>query len=290
MKVLDRSGAKELLSSIETFLLDCDGVLFKGKTVFPQVPESLAHLEALGKQVFYVTNNSTGSRRKYAGKLGLPITQLNMYNSAYVTAKYVAERVPPNSKVFVIGEEGLFDELREVGLTPLGGPEFERRDYNCDHFDADPEVRAVIVGFDRHATYHKFTYAYKCVAEHGALFVATNTDAQFPLENSLIPGGGCFVAFLAHALQRQPVVVGKPEAPMFDIIQHTAPRPIDKSSTIMVGDRLDTDILFGKNAGIRTVLVLSGVTSLEQALNAPEHLRPDYIVDYFSWLSGLDPI
>lgn len=289
MKVLTFEETASLGESLKYILTDCDGVLFKGKTVFPLVPKSLSVLRSKGTKVLYITNNSTSSREAYLTKfthLGLPVTMDTFFSSAYVTALFTAEKVGKGSKVFCVGSQGLMEELRLAGLVVLGGPEYERRDYQCDHFEVDPEVRAVVVGFDRDISYHKFTYAFKCVKEHGAEFIATNTDAQFPLETSLIPGGGCFVAFLAHALGRQPTVVGKPEPPMFQVMSRVT-GGIDLDSAIMIGDRMDTDILFGKQAGVKTVLVTTGVHSLRDAMEAPEELQPDYVIEHFEWLAGV---
>lgn len=121
----------------------------------------------------------------------------------------------------------------------------------------DPEVGAVLCGLDMHINYKKIGKAFRYLRENeGCLFVATNMDSTFPTHGSVYPGGGATIAPLVFCSGRQPIVVGKPEKAMMDCILET--NHLDKSRTLMVGDRLDTDILFGKTSGIATLMVLTG--------------------------------
>jgi HAD superfamily hydrolase (TIGR01450 family) len=217
----DDAGA--LIGTHGTFLLDCDGVLFKGAEPIPGASETVAALRAAGKHVRFVTNNSTKTREDVLAKLhaaGLAGASIDeVCSSASVTARWLARELPAGAKVFVVGHAGLMHEIERAGLTPLGGAEYERPDYGCGPFEVDREVRAVVVAFDRRATYFKLAYAMRCATVAGARFVATNTDPQFPCEDGFIPGGGCNVAFVATAVGAQPTVIGKPEQLMMDVIK-----------------------------------------------------------------------
>ena len=134
----------------------------------------------------------------------------------------------------------------------------------------------VVIGIDRKFTYDKLRFAHAAITRGHAQFVATNRDATFPMEDGEIPGGGSLVAALATATGREPVTIGKPETHAYEAILHAA--GVTALESVMVGDRLDTDILVGRRAGARTLLVLTGVTSAVQAENAPPEQRPDLVI------------
>lgn len=177
----------------------------------------------------------------------------------------------------------------------LGGPEHDRLflDTVPDHFEVDPDVGAVVVGFDRYFNYHKLTYATMCVLHnHHCLFLATNCDARAHLNQAQEwPGGGTMVAALEKAIGRPPIVAGKPESHLFEL----ACRELGLSQTddaphmYMVGDRLDTDIAFGSRYGMTTLLVMTGVTD-ERMLREEGHgeQEPTWIIQSLSDLSGGD--
>jgi phosphoglycolate phosphatase len=150
----------------------------------------------------------------------------------------------------------------------------------------DPDVAAVVVGFDRHINYYKIQYATLCIRENpGCAFIATNTDAVTHLTDAQEwAGNGSMVGALKGSCQRDPIVVGKPAAFMLDYISKKF--NVRPDQMCMVGDRLDTDILFGKDGGLRTLLVLSGVTTEATLLSPKNTIAPDY---YTSCLGDLRP-
>mmetsp|Transcript_2880 Transcript_2880/g.10456 ORF Transcript_2880/g.10456 Transcript_2880/m.10456 type:complete len:347 (+) Transcript_2880:2023-3063(+) len=273
---------KALVDSVETFIFDCDGVIWKGDTLIEGVPETLAMLRAKGKKLFFVTNNSTKSRKGYLKKfesLGLTgMAPEEIFSSSFAAAAYL-ESIDFKGKVYVVGEVGIQEELDLIGCNHTGGPEDADQKINLapgQLLEHDKDVSAVIVGFDRNINYYKIQYATLCIRENpGCMFIATNTDAVTHLtEAQEWAGNGSMVGAIKGSTKKEPTVVGKPSQFMLDYIAEK--NSIRKDQICMVGDRLDTDILFGKDGGCQTMLVLSGVTT-EETLKSPENsIKPDY--------------
>ena len=266
-----------LSDSPRVYVFDLDGVLYRGAEAVPYAAETLARLRARpdAPRLFFLTNNSSQTRAHYRDKLtalGMPCDAEEIVTSASATAAYLRTRIAAEESVrrprraLAVGGEGIVDELERVGIAVerAGEPmvEGERFDF-------------VVVGLDRSFDYARLTRAQQAVLG-GALFVATNRDGQFPVEGGrVIPGGGSMVAALQAATDRVPVVVGKPEVHGLQTILDAA--GVEAREAVMVGDRLDTDILCGNALGVPTVFVLTGVTSLERAdalIAADPGLRP----------------
>ncbi|CAI0374196.1 unnamed protein product [Linum tenue] len=268
-QLLDLHSARALVDSVEAFLFDCDGVIWKGDKLIDGVPETLDLLRSKGKKLVFVTNNSTKSRRQYAAK----------FHSLGISV----------SEVYVIGMEGIVKELEQAGFTAIGGPEDaeKRAEWKSNTlFEHDKSVGAVVVGLDPYVNYHKLQYATLCVRENpGCLFIATNQDAVGHMTDlQEWPGAGCMVAALRGSTEREPIVVGKPSTFMMDFLLQKF--NISTSKMCMVGDRLDTDILFGQSSGCKTLLVLSGVTT-ETLLHSPSNqIKPDYYTTQVSDFIG----
>lgn len=258
-----------------TIVFDLDGVVYRGDTAVPGAIASLNLLQDAGHALRYLTNNSTRSREHYGRKLsglGIPTAPEQVMTSAYATSLYLAERGAAGKTVFVVGEHGLAEEMEGVGLRVLSVDAPERADF-------------VVVGLDRQFTYAKLERAYREVVA-GAEFVATNRDPTFPMEEGVeVPGGGAIVASIQVAVGREPFLVGKPKTYALERILSLA--GATAADAMMVGDRTDTDILVGRRLGMPTVLTLTGVTSREQALAAPEGQRPDFIVETLDELPAL---
>jgi len=282
MEQVDKQNAQQFLDSFDNFLLDCDGVLWRGDHLIPGIAETLALLRKLGKKLVFVTNNSTQSREQFLKKilsLKLQAVKEEIVGSAFATAAYLHER-NFNKKVYVVGEAGIGAELKEFGI-PFAGIEEHRGQYTLEDIEnvkIDPEIGAVIVGLDRFINYYKLTYANLVLAKEGILFIATNSDPSLPSKNDIyLPGAGSLVASVACASQKTPVVIGKPCATMMDIIMKEW--KFDAKRTCMIGDRLDTDILFGKDGGTGTLFVLTGASTLDQAKALDHKARPDYVAN-----------
>mgnify|MGYP000395099563 CR=1 FL=1 len=227
------------------FILDVDGVLVRGHQPLPGALSALEKLKTRGRVVL-LTNNSTRSRAATAQRLqelGFNVSPEEVVTSAYVAARYLAEKFGP-SRVWVLGEEGLRQELSLAGHT-LVPPE---------------EARWIVVGMDRELSYQKLCLALRGLLG-GARLLATNRDATFPTPEGLLPGAGACVGALEGMGFPPEQVVGKPNPIAFQIALEVAGIPPEEA--LMVGDRLETDILGAQRVGMETCLVLSGVSRCE---------------------------
>ncbi|KAF4379166.1 hypothetical protein G4B88_010560 [Cannabis sativa] len=267
----------DLIDSVDAFLFDCDGVIWKGDSLIDG-----------GKKLVFVTNNSTKSRSQYAKKfqsLGISVNQDEIFSSSFAAAMFLKVRkFPQDKKVYVIGGEGILEELQLAGFTGLGGPEDGEKTAELKPnslFEHDKSVGAVVVGLDPRINYYKLQYGTLCIRENpGCLFIATNRDSVGHMTNlQEWPGAGCMVAAICGSTQKEPIVVGKPSTFMMDFLLERY--NISCSRMCMVGDRLDTDILFGQNAGCKTLLVLSGVTTLPTLEDPSNTILPDYYTSKF---------
>ncbi|THC98015.1 hypothetical protein EYZ11_002517 [Aspergillus tanneri] len=257
------------------------GVLWSGDHLFPGTNETLELLRSRGKQVVFVTNNSTKSRADYKKKLeslGIPASTEEIFSSSYSASIYISRilQLPENKrKVFVIGETGVEQELRSENVPFIGGtdPAYRREitaeDYKKisagDSSLIDPEVGVVLVGLDFHVNYLKLSLAFHYV-RRGAVFLATNIDSTLPNLGSLFPGAGSMSAPLIMMLGKEPVSLGKPNQAMMDAIEGKF--KFDRSRACMVGDRVNTDIRFGLEGKLGGTLgVLTGVCSKEDFVN-----------------------
>ncbi|KAJ5892276.1 4-nitrophenylphosphatase [Penicillium subrubescens] len=296
----NKAGLREFLDKFDVFLFDCDGVLWSGDHCFPGTVETLELLRKNGKQVVFVTNNSTKSRADYRKKLeglGIPSNVEEIFSSSYSSSIYISRilQLPSNKrKVYVIGESGIEQELRTENVPFIGGtdpayrrdvePEDYKRIAAGDPTLLDPEVGVVLVGLDFHLNYLKLALAYHYV-KRGAIFLATNIDSTLPNSGTLFPGAGSMSAPLIMMLGQDPVALGKPSQAMMDAIEGKF--KFDRSRACMVGDRANTDIRFGLEGNLGGTLgVLTGVSSKEDFVDGP--VRPLAYLDKLSDLLALE--
>ena len=259
----------------------------QGDSLIPGIPETLDKLKALGKKMYFVTNNSTKSRAGYKKKfdgLGLDIPAEAIFSSSFAAAAYLelTKFKESGKKVYVIGEVGIGEELDLIDVPWFGGPGDKGKEPDMGpggRLEVDEDVGAVIVGFDRNINYYKIQYAQLCINENeGCEFIATNCDAVTHLTDAQEwAGNGSMVGAIKGCTGQEPTVVGKPSPLMVDYLEEKL--SLDKSRICMVGDRLDTDVLFGTDNGLRTLLVLSGVTTEEKLLSPENTITPDYYAD-----------
>ncbi|TFK68159.1 p-nitrophenyl phosphatase [Pluteus cervinus] len=265
-----------LLDKYDTWLFDCDGVIWKGDSMIEGAVEVLNLLRHRNKKVVFVTNNASKSRRSYRTKfdqLGVEAHVDEIYGSAYAAAVYLSSviNLPKTKRVYVIGTSGLEEELQNEGFFVLGGSDpadCTLEPFSLENFSLDPDVGAVVCGLDQMITYTKFSKAFQYLTRiPNCHFIATNEDSTYPTAHGTLPGGGSLSAVLRYAIGRDPVCTGKPQQVMLDCIK--AKVSYDPTRTIMVGDRLNTDILFGQTGGLDTLLVLTGVTT-ENDITGPD--------------------
>ncbi len=257
---------KPEFSRYTTFLLDLDGVLWRGKYVISDAIEAVKTLISIGKNVIFLTNNSTKDRKEYAlrlSSLGINISIKHIITSAFATASFMKNYLRLRD-AYVIGELGLKRELENQGIKVFSEEECATMSF----------VSSIVVGLDRELTYRKLAIALKALLK-GATFIATNEDSTLPTEEGLVPGAGSIVAAISYALGRRPeYVVGKPNKWIFEIALKEF--SIHPSEAIVVGDRLDTDIRGAVNMGIDSILVLTGVARLSDIENS--RIKPSYVL------------
>ncbi|MEM3399214.1 MAG: HAD-IIA family hydrolase [Candidatus Micrarchaeia archaeon] len=248
------------LRKFSGIILDLDGVVYRGNTPVKGVPDAINKAIRDGKEVFFLTNLSARTRRQYAIKLrrmGVEASENQIYSSAYGAASYITS-IKRNPRVFVVGEDGLKKELMKAGAVMCK----EKTDF-------------VVVGLDRKLTYEKLRIAMGEI-RRGARFVATNTDPTYPIENGLIPGAGAVVSAVETCAGMKPeLIAGKPNTFLINLIIKKS--GLKKSECIMVGDRIGSDVIAGKRAGISTMLVFSGIDTRD-ALHKSK-IKPDYVAE-----------
>lgn len=231
-------------SPVQCWLTDMDGVLVREDRALPGAAEFLARLEDHGKRYLVLTNNSIFTPRDLAARLvrsGLQVREESIWTSALATATFLADQLPHGS-AYVIGEAGLTTALHEVGYTLT---------------DRDPDF--VVLGETRTYSFEAITRGIRLI-DAGARFIATNPDVTGPSEEGPLPATGSVAALITRATRREPYFVGKPNPMML----RSALNKIEAHSenTVLVGDRMDTDIVAGIEAGLETILVLTGSTRL----------------------------
>lgn len=242
----------------KNYLIDMDGVLIRGRTMVPGADGFIKRLESRGAEYLVLTNNpiyTPGDLAHHLQTLGLDVPQNRIFTSALATARFLKSQ-KLRGTAFVIGESGLTEAIHETGYVLT---------------DHDPDY--VVLGETRTYDLGMVTKAIRLVAE-GAHFIATNPDPVGPGEGGLVPACGAMAALIEAASGVAPFFVGKPNP----LMMRTALNYLDVHSedTVMVGDRMDTDILAGVESGMETILVLSGVTRREDVQRWP--YQPTHIV------------
>ena len=326
-------SGSQLLDLVDTFIFDCDGVIWRGNEAIPGVKETLAALRRAGKRCFFVTNSAVKTPAEFADKfkkLGVDdaASPQDIYATNTATARWLASR---NLKVvYCIGEGGLPSEMERAGIEVLGaaadsGRQLAPAEYH--KLKLDPRVQAVVTSHDSGLNYYKLALAglylrsligetsssnttskYDPAAVAAArsqaagglatrpdcgavgtprLFVSTNPDVFTPTEGGVFtPGGGLTALALAASTGRgaPDEVIGKPSQYLLDMcVQDHGLLP---ARTCMVGDRLDTDVLFGQRGGLHTLLVLSGATTREQLESDGNAVTPSFVAQSIAALTA----
>ncbi|GLZ34552.1 acid sugar phosphatase [Lentzea sp. NBRC 105346] len=258
-----------LLDRYDALLIDLDGTVYRGGQAVPGAAEAVAEARTKGAGIRFVTNNASRSPQSVAAhlnELGFETAEDEVSTSAQAGAAMVAERVPPGTKVLVLGTSALVAEIAARGLEPV----------------TTADAEAVVQGLSQDLGWRELAEA--CVAiRNGALWVACNVDRTLPTERGLLPGNGAMVAALKAATDAEPLVAGKPATPLLE----QAAKSLGAHRPLVVGDRLDTDIAGAVNAGMDSLLVLTGVSTRAEADALPEEWRPTYVGADLSVLHGL---
>ncbi len=249
------------ISDIRAVVSDMDGVLWRGDDPLPGLGEFFGLLRRRALPWALATNNSSKTRADYVRKLagmGVPgVPARNIVTSGTATAAWLARHYARGTRVHVFGGDGLREELRAAGFCM-----------------ADEDVAVVVAGLKRDLSYDDLFRASHLIRE-GARFIGTNPDTTFPVAEGIAPGAGSLLAALQAASGVEPLIIGKPHAPMFEAaleLLGSAP-----AQTLMIGDRMDTDIPGAAGVGMRTALVLTGIATRAELEGSP--LRPDLVCD-----------
>src|SRR5438132_6397277 len=245
------------MDDIKNYLMDMDGVILRGTTLIPGAAEFVAHLRAQDLPFLILTNNSLYTPRDLQVRLsymGLHVQPEAIFTSALATAQFLHDQ-RPGGRAYAIGESGLTTALHDIGYVLT---------------DQEPEY--VVLGETTAYSFERITRAIRFVTA-GARFIATNPDAMGPGEGGIVPATGSVAALISAATGVKPYFVGKPNP----LMMRTALRTLNAHSenSVMIGDRLDTDIIAGTESGLRTILVLSGVTTREEVERYP--YRPTWV-------------
>src|SRR2546425_7455385 len=245
------------MDGIKNYLIDMDGVIVRGATLLPGAAEFVQRLRTQGIPFLILTNNSLYTPRDLQVRLhyiGLDVPPEAIFTSALATAQFLhAQR--PDGRAYVIGESGLTTALHDIGYVLT---------------DQEPEY--VVLGETTTYSFENITRAIRFVVA-GARFIATNPETMGPDEGGIIPATGAVAALISAATGVKPYIIGKPNP----LMMRTALRTLDAHSedSVMIGDRMDTDIVAGIESGLRTILVLTGVTRREQVERFP--YRPTWV-------------
>jgi NagD protein len=250
------------MPDLRAFVFDLDGTIYLGERVIPGAPEVIAELRQWGCGVVFLSNKPLEQRHVYAQKLetlGIPASVDQVINSSLAMTRYLVREMP-GATVFAIGEQPLLDELAAAGF-PLS---------------EDPhEIDVVIASFDRTFDYRKLDIGFRALRS-GARFFATNADRTCPIEGGELPDAAAVIGALEGCSGRElELVVGKPSSVILELALEQLGVPAEQC--LMVGDRLETDILMGNQAGMATAVVLTGVTQRQDIAAAPA--SPDYVLD-----------
>lgn len=268
-------------------LCDLDGVVYRAHEACPGAVEGITAAREHGVRVLFMTNNASRTPDDVAEQLtglGLPTTAQEVLTASQVAAALVAQEHPTvaaggGGAVLAVGGPGVGAALGESGLTWVDPTKVRAA------LAAEPvQVDVVVQGYGPAVAVADLTEAAYAVAE-GAVWVATNDDATLPTERGLAPGNGSLVAAVRHATGAEPRVVGKPHAQAYR--EALARLGLPREECLMIGDRLDTDIAGARAVGLSSALVLTGVSTREEAASAPESMRPDLVVDSLTELAHL---
>ncbi|MFT5193000.1 MAG: 4-nitrophenyl phosphatase [Cellvibrionaceae bacterium] len=271
------------MDQIKNLILDMDGVLWHGMTPLPGLPDFFEKIGLLGLNWVFATNNSSKTREQYVEKfagMGVSINPAQVMTSAVATAHYMLDNFPvkndvtenKRANVYVLGGDGLHQALADVGFNVLASDDYLT------------PAEAVVVGLNQAFTYEDVSIATIQIRNHGATLIASNADSTYPTERGLLPGAGALVAMVQTATDQKAIVVGKPYPIMYQQALKLLGDKATLYNTAMVGDRLNTDVAGAIGVGMRSVLVMSGVT--QPADLETTTLKPDFIVSGITALAA----
>ena len=262
---------RSLIEDFDGIVCDLDGVVYRGHDEVPHAVASLMSALSAGVGVVYATNNASrapGDVAAHLSALGLPGPESRVVTSAQAGARYVAQRCPPGSRVLALGGPGVDLALREAGLVAVRAPIPGQTTSGAE------SLVAVLQGYGAQVTWTDLAEAAYAV-QAGALWVATNIDSTLPTDRGMAPGNGALVGAVRQAVTTDPVVVGKPHTPLYELSISVLGTGLDR--TLAIGDRLDTDITGATAAGMSSLFVFGGVHGWADLACAEPDARPSFV-------------
>lgn len=266
-------------------IFDLDGVVYRGPRVVPGAAALVSALRAAGSDVRFATNNSMATRAEYVARLaghGIEASTDEIVTSTSATIDHLREHLPDVSRVLAVGAGGMLDELRAAGFQAV--PADEAAPPGWDGEPLPEPFDSVVAGLDPAFDYRRLGIGAAAIRA-GAHFVATNADLRYPTPHGFLPGAGTIVAALRAASGVEPLVIGKPEPAMFRAILQAA--GVNADEALVIGDNPDADVVAARRAGIRSVLVLTGIADAGLAEGLDGDRRPDWTAANPAAIQGL---
>ena len=264
---------RSLCEAYDLAMLDLDGVVYVGGEAVPGAPEHLADVRDAGMRLAFITNNAARPPARVAEhlrELGVSAEESDVVTSAQAAARLLVDRLGGGAEVALLGGAGLEEALLAEGLKPV---------------TVHDEAKAIVSGYGPDVVWRDIMQGAVRIRD-GLLWVASNTDRTFPTEYGVAPGHGVLVETLSSFSGVEPLVAGKPQRPLLD----ETVRRVGGERPLMVGDRLDTDIAGAQNAGLDSLLVMTGVTGLPELVSATAEERPTYISPDLAGLLEAHPV
>lgn len=250
---------------VKGFIFDLDGTVYLGNKLIEGALETIQYLRTNGHKVVFFTNKSISTRQDYVQKLnhlGIEVTLENVVNSNYITAKYLKRHMIPSDAVYVIGEEALLEELREEGIRVTKD---------------SSEANYIVLGWDRAFNYEKLNNAYQAWVKNNAVIIATNPDRTCPVIGGQLPDCASMIGAMEGATGKSvDLIMGKPSKLAAEFVVKEI-LELSPQHCYMVGDRLETDIKMGIENGLNTILVLTGIATIDMVKASAE--KPTYILE-----------
>ncbi|MBC7092369.1 MAG: HAD-IIA family hydrolase [Nitrososphaeria archaeon] len=255
-----------MLTDVKGIFFDLDGCIYRGRTPIPGVRETIAYLKSRNLKIIYLTNNASRSQKEYVEhfkSMGLDAVESEFYTSGMATVEYMYKKYGTNHKVYVVGGSALKSLFKEKGFIVVDDEHAREADF-------------VVSCFDPEFNFKRLEAA--CYAiQYGAKFIATNLDMVLPVEDGYRPGAGAMAAAITAATKVKPFLIGKPSKIIVEMaLKYSGLR---KNEVVIVGDKVETDIIAAKRAGIKSILVLTGVTSKADLDKVPKKYYPDIVLE-----------
>ena len=251
----------ENLKNKKLFLFDMDGTIYMDEEIYDGTLDLLDYITSIRGKYVFITNNSSKSVRAYIDKvnrMNIKADESNFYTSTQASAAYIKKHYP-DALVFAMGTESFLKELEKLGIK-----------YTTE---VTPEAKVVLMGYDNELNYEKLTNICKMLTFYDLPFIATNPDLVCPVSFGYVPDCGSVAAMIKNATEKYPIFIGKPEPTMVEFVMEKY--GFSKEETVVIGDRIYTDIASGINAGVDTILVLSGEATLKTL--EEENRKPTYV-------------